>query len=255
MKPIWIVAKNTFLEIIRDRILYGIFVVAVLLIFLSLALGELSFAEKERITTNFGLAAIQLSAMVLSVFLGSTLVFKEIEKKTVMTLLVRPVSRFQFLLGKCFGLLIGQLTVMFLLGLTLMLIYLGLEIPINRMVGVAIFGVFLEATVVLAITIFFGVFATPTMVIAFSMGVFLIGHWLDSLKYFTKKSESVFVREAVNGFVKIFPNFDVFNWRSAVVHGDPVSLFEGVWATTYAAGWFILMLTIATVMFRKRDLN
>ena len=255
MRPIWIVAKNTYMEIIRDRILYGIFVVAVLLIFLSLALGELSFGEQQRITTNFGLAAIQLSAMVLSIFLGSTLVFREIEKKTIMTLLVRPVSRLQFLLGKCAGLLMAQVTVMAVLGCTLVLIYLGLEIPINRMLALAMYGTFLEASVILGITILFGIFATPTMVIAFSLGIFLIGHWLDSLLYFTKKSESDLVRWVADGFTKIFPNFEVFNWRSAVVHEDPIQLAQCLWASTYAFGWFVLTITLATVLFRRRDFN
>src|SRR4051812_6925954 len=105
MHILWVIAKNTFREIIRDRILYGLHIFAILLIGFSLVLGELSFAEQTRISINFGLAGIHLSAITLSIFIGSSLVAKEIEKQTILTLLARPVSRLQFLVGKYLGLI------------------------------------------------------------------------------------------------------------------------------------------------------
>src|ERR1044071_5461067 len=104
MRPIWILAVNTFREVIRDRILYALIVFAILLIGLSLALGQLSFAEQARISANFGMSAIHLCAVALAIFVGSNLVYKEIEKKTIMTILVRPISRLQFIFGKALGL-------------------------------------------------------------------------------------------------------------------------------------------------------
>src|SRR3989344_2748310 len=100
MKIIRIIARNTYREIIRDRILYVLILFALLIIGVSLALGQLSFAEQTRISINFGFSAISLSTVVLAVFAGSTLVFKEIEKRTVLTLLARPITRSQFLIGK-----------------------------------------------------------------------------------------------------------------------------------------------------------
>src|SRR5689334_11892297 len=104
MRPVLIIAINTFREIVRDRILYGILVGAILLILLSLALGQLSFAEQTRIAANFGFTAIHIGAVIVSIFVGSTLVAREIDKKTILTLFVRPISRQQFLFGKCLGL-------------------------------------------------------------------------------------------------------------------------------------------------------
>ena len=76
MKSIWVLAKNTYKEVIRDRILYALLMFAVLLIGLSLALGQLSFAEQARISANFGLSAIHLAAVTLAIFVGSNLVYK-----------------------------------------------------------------------------------------------------------------------------------------------------------------------------------
>src|SRR5436305_70886 len=104
MRAIYVIAVNTFHEIIRDRILYGILVFALLLIGISLALGQLSFAEQSRISANFGFTGIHLAAAILAIFIGSSLVSREIEKRTIMTLLVRPLSRTQFIIGKFLGL-------------------------------------------------------------------------------------------------------------------------------------------------------
>lgn len=252
MKSIWIIATNTFREIIRDRILYGIMVFAVLLIGLSLLLGELSFAEQARITTSFGLTAIQLSAVVLSIFLGSSLVTKEIEKKTIMTLLVRPVTRLQFLLGKALGLVFLQITVMFFLALVLVGIYKFLSFPMKLQFLVALHGVLLEGLVLLGISIFFSIFATPMMVVAFALGVFFIGHWLDSLSYFARKSSAP-MRWMSEGIGRLFPDLEKFNWRQAVVYTDPIDAAAVGWSTLYAVVWFILLVTLASFIFKKRD--
>jgi Cu-processing system permease protein len=253
MRAIWIIAINTFREIIRDRILYGIFVFAVLLIGLSLVLGKLSFAEQARITTSFGLSAIQLSAVVLSIFLGSTLVTREIDKKTIMTLLVRPITRLQFLLGKAMGLLLVQLIVMLALSVVLTFIYTRIRVDIQMQFLVALLGVLLEAFVLLGLALFFSIFSSPAMVVAFTMGFFLIGHWLDSLSYFTKKEVSWVMTMLGQYLPYALPNLEHFNWRSAVIYSDPISSATVGWASLYCLAWFSALIAAATFIFRRRD--
>jgi Cu-processing system permease protein len=139
MRAMMIIASNTFREIIRDRILYGIVVFALLLIGLSLALGGLSFSEEARISANFGFTGIQLSTAVLAIFIGSTLVSRELEKQTILTLLARPITRTQFLLGKLLGLIFVIMTVMAGLALVLALVLMWLKLPIDMSFAVALF--------------------------------------------------------------------------------------------------------------------
>ena len=159
MRSIFVIAQNTFKELIRDRILYGILIFAILLFLMSLVLGQLSFAEQTRIVTDFGFTAIQISASVLAVFIGGTLVKREIEKKTIFTLLARPVNRTQFLLGKLFGLMAVVITSIVLLSFALALILSPMEVYPNAIFFAALYAVILESAVLLAVTIFFGSFA------------------------------------------------------------------------------------------------
>ena len=104
MRSIFSVAANTFKELIRDRILYSLLFFALALVLLSYFLGFLSFAEQERIITNMGLFATNIGCTFLAIFLGSSLVFREIDKQTILTLLSKPLSRSRFIIGKFLGL-------------------------------------------------------------------------------------------------------------------------------------------------------
>ncbi|MCB0342972.1 MAG: ABC transporter permease subunit, partial [Bdellovibrionales bacterium] len=141
MRVVWIIALNTFREIIRDRILYGLVVFALLLIGLSLALGQLSFAEQIRISANFGFTGIHLSAVMLSIFAGGSLVAKEIDKKTILTLLARPISRFQFMLGKSLGLTLVVVSVVTGLALVLAFILMNMGFKLNEGFFLGLFGI------------------------------------------------------------------------------------------------------------------
>ena len=165
------------------------------------------------------------------------------------------MTRIQFLLGKALGLLFLQLTALGALALVLLGIYQTIGVVIEYQVFVALYGVLLEALVLLALALFFSIFATPMMVVAFTLGLFIIGHWLDSLTFFFTRKESVNPMLKALGLVipKIVPNLDRFNWRSAVVYSDAISAKDVLLASGFALGWFIVLISLAGFIFRRRD--
>lgn len=253
MKIILIIAMNTYREIIRDRVLYGLLVFALLLIGMSLALGQLSFAEQARISADFGLSAIHISAVVFSIFVGSTLVYREIDKKTIMTLLVRPISRLQFVLGKCLGLSLVTATSVLCLAAILWAVFLGVGMDVSSLFPLALYGVLLEALLLLGVTIFFSSFASPMMVVSFSIGVFIIGHWISSLDFFAGKSKSEEFRFLAKTLIAICPDLEKFNWRSHVIYKDAITMNEVGYASVYSLSWFLVLILIAVFVFRRRD--
>ncbi len=253
MKSVFVIAQNTFREIIRDRILYGLIIFALLLIAVSLALGQLSFKEQARIAINFGLTGIHLSVVILAIFVGSTIVYREIEKQTILTLLARPITRTQFLIGKYLGLAGVIFAVMSSLSVVLLLITLGIGFEVNSSFVSAIIGVYFEALILLAFSMLFGSFSRPTMSVVFVIGIFLIGHWLDSLSFFAKKSGSqmfIFFSEVT---AKVLPNLELFNWRAAPVLDETVPLSELLAASGYMFGWVLLILATSFIIFRRKD--
>jgi Cu-processing system permease protein len=255
MRSISIIAVNTFREVIRDRILYGIIVFALLLISLSVVLGGLSFTEQAKISADFGFAGIQIGAAILSIFVGSTLVAKEIEKQTILTLLARPITRTQFLIGKFAGLILVILTVMAGLAAVLAGLLISFGLKIDSLFFIALFGVVLESLVLVSITLMFGVVSRPAMTVIFASAMFLIGHWVSSFEGLMKLRSIAADPITVYGskIAKIVPNLETFNWRSAPIYNSPVPSADILFATLYAAGWVIVFLSITSLAFRRRD--
>ncbi len=255
MTAVFVIAHNTFKELIRDRILYGILIFAVLLFFLSLLLGQLSFAEQTRIVSDFGFSAIQISASVLAVFIGGTLVRREIEKKTIFTLLARPVSRTQFLLGKLFGLLSVVVVSVILLAVALAAILSTMEVYPDMYFLVALLGVILESVVLLSMIIFFGSFTSPMLAISCVVGVYLIGHSVESLKFFVTKSESGSFQALGQSLVAISPNLEVFNWKAHFLYQESRAFIDILYSSSYALAWCALFLSVSSLIFNQKDLG
>lgn len=250
---IWVVASNTFREVIRDRVLYGLLIFAVMLVFLSLLLGGLSFAEQAKIITDLGLVAVQLGCGMLAVFVGSSLVFREIERQTILTLLSKPVSRTQFLLGKFLGLALVLVLVDLLISLFLVVVFsmYGQVHWVQFLISEV--GVFLESLLLLSVSIFFGVFCRPTLTAIFTFSVWLIGHAVNDLYFFSQKSQSVLIKWTGTAIARVFPNLNYFDFKEAVVYGDVIAAGDiqralGIWLA-----WFIILLLASTFIFERRD--
>lgn len=253
MKTLWLIARNTNKEIMRDRILFGLIVFAILFISMSVALGQLSYTEQGRISLDFGLAGIQISALLVAVFIGSTLVSKELEKRTIFTLLSHAVTRPEFILGKFLGMVQVLLIILSGLFCVVLGVTLVLNFPFNFEILLALFGVLIEALILLAVTIFFGVFTTPLMAVVFTIGVFLIGHWLSDLMFFATKSESEAFQAGARFIAYTFPDLERFNWKEAASYASPVPMGEIFQASFYGLGWIFVYLCLAIIIFRRKD--
>lgn len=255
MRPVWVLAINTYREVIRDRILYALVLFAILLIGLSLALGQLSFAEQARISANFGMTAIHLCAVALAIFVGSNLVYKEIEKKTIMTILVRPISRLQFIFGKALGLTMVIVTMVFGLAFILGLVFLGLEQPVDERFALVLLGLLAEALVLLGVTLVFSMFTKPLLVVCFSIGVFLIGHWQGSLQYFAQKDPDGPLKSISWMVSHLLPNLERVNWKDLVLYNQPIEFSAKALAFGHALAWFTFCIWVTTLLFMRKDVG
>jgi ABC-type transport system involved in multi-copper enzyme maturation permease subunit len=255
VRAIWVLAKNTYKEVIRDRILYALILFAILLIGISLALGQLSYAEQARISANFVLSAIHLCAVVLAIFVGSNLVYKEIEKKTILTILVRPISRMQFIMGKSLGLTLLIITMVFGLAIILSLVFLGLGMKIDERFAIGLVGLLAESLVLLGFTLVFSMITKPLLVVCFSMGIFLIGHWQNSLAYFAGKANGGAL-QPISWVVRHFlPNLERVNWKDLILYDQPIDLAAKAVDVGYCLAWFAFCLTISAILFKRKDVG
>ncbi len=244
--------QNSLREALRDRLYIAIIFISFVLILLSLILGEMSFAEQERILINFSLAAIHLTAMGMAIFSGSYAVNREIEKYTYSTILVRPVSRGQFLIGKyvgLFGVLIGTI-----FSLCMVLALLVGKVSLIAVLLKIGFGISLEVLTISALSFFLATFLRPVVALFASFGLFILGHWLPDLKYFAEHSDSpafMIFAEVLNWCT---PHLYQMNWRQHVFVQEGVAWSQISLASIHALAWSVLTLYVTLIIFRRKDL-
>lgn len=253
MQLLMVVAGNTFRETIRDKILYNLVLFAVLLIGASVLLGTLTIGEQARIVNDLGLAAINLVAVIIAVFVGIGLVTKEIERRTIYTILARPITRVQFVLGKYMGLgLIVVVNVTIMFGMFLGTIWLtGNAIHVSLFQAVEL--ILVETLLVMAIALFFSTFSSSTLSAILTLGLFVIGHLTSDLKGIAEKSQSQFTEAALTALYYVCPNLEMLNIKGQAASGLLVEAGYQATATAYGLLYAGLLLTGACLIFQRRD--
>src|SRR5881392_835975 len=160
------IASNTFREAVRDRVLYNLIAFALLMSGAAVLIGQISIDIERLVVINLGLTAVSLFGMVIAIFIGIGLVSKEIEKRTLYTVLSRPVQRWEFIVGKFFG-LTGTLvvnTALMGIGVFAALLYVAHKFSSpDGWVLIALYFIILEFVIVTALALFFSSFSSPLL--------------------------------------------------------------------------------------------
>lgn len=251
--PIFIVAKNTYIEMIRDRVLYFVAVFSVLFMAFCFAIGQLSYQEIFRLSVSLGLSGIHLCYIGLTIFLGCSVFYREIERKTIFTLLVRPISRAQYLLGKYLGLTAILFTMLIGFVICFTVIELLLAVPLLPTSYFPFMGFFVESCILLAVTFFFSSFARPFLAITGSVAFFLIGHWVYNLANLITKSKSETFKIAGKAITRGFPDLEMLNWRDHALLKIPVPGPELTYSIAMGCLWAAFFFLGSMLIFRSKD--
>lgn len=252
MSQILAVAVNTFREAVRDKVLHSILFFAAILLFVSLGMEEITIGDQVKVVRGVALGGIALMGGIIAIFLGVGLVYKEIERKTIYTLASKPVPRWRLLLGKYFGLWLTLAAEVALLALLYVLV-VGTKYGMSGGIFLAIGMLMLELTLLCAWATLFSTFAAPTTASAYSLCVYLVGHFADDLKLFGERSEDPAFQAVALALYRVLPNLSVFNIRAEAVHGIAVPTIEIAWASAYGLGYTAAVLAVAILVFEKRD--
>jgi ABC-type transport system involved in multi-copper enzyme maturation permease subunit len=238
-------------------VLYNLIVFALLMSGAAILVGQISIDIERLVVINLGLTAISLFGVVIAIFVGIGLVSKEIEKKTLYTVLTHPVRRWQFIVGKFFG-LAGTLTVntfFMALGVFAALFYVSKHF--QRSDGgilIALYFIILQFLIVTALALFFSSFSSPLLSAVFAFSLFVIGSFAEDLRGFAGMAEGA-TRWLATGAAYLVPNLSALNIVSAVAHEQPVSGQLILFNTGYALVYVGMALCGAILIFERRDLK
>jgi ABC-type transport system involved in multi-copper enzyme maturation permease subunit len=252
----WI-AFNTFREAVRDRVLYNLIAFALIMTAAAVLVGQISIQIERIVVVNLGLTAISIFGIIIAIFIGVGLVAKEIERRTLYTVLSRPVRRWEFLVGKFLG-LAGTLVVntfFMALGLFAALFYVAHQYTRGDLgLLVALYFIVLQFFLMTALALLFSSFSTPIMSSVFAFAVFVIGTFADELHSVAQMLPGV-SKALVNGFAYLVPNFSALNVISRVAHNDPIPLSLIGLNTLYALLYSAAAISVAALIFDRRNLK
>src|SRR5215831_5122108 len=252
-----LIASHTFREAVRDRVLYNLVVFAAIMCAAAVLIGEVSIAVEKLMVINLGLASISLLGVIIAVLAGIGLVSKEIEKRTLYTLLSRPVRRWEFILGKYLG-LVGTLavnTVLMGIGLFAAIAYVsrGLH-PVDWWVLAALYFIILQVLIVCSLSILFSTFSSTLLSSLFSFALFLVGSLHRDLTAIAQAAHGL-QSWLVMAATYVVPNISTLNIATSVAHGQPVARALIVYNTLYSIGYVATAVSAAVLIFERRDLK
>ncbi|HEY1936578.1 MAG TPA: ABC transporter permease [Candidatus Angelobacter sp.] len=251
------ITLNTFREAIRDRILYNLVLFVLFLLASAPLFSQISIGLEKQMLVNVGLSSISLFGVIIAIFIGIGLVSKEIEKKTLYTILSRPVRRWEFIAGKYFGLLLtlavnaALMTVGFY-GALLIFIH-GLK-RADAMLLVAVYFILLQFMMMVALTLLFSTFSSPIFSAIFAFALFVIGTFGEDLKNFAAISQGA-MKWLAMATAYIVPNFASLNVISRVVHEQNVGGNLIIFNTLYALLYSVAITAAAVLIFERRNLK
>jgi Cu-processing system permease protein len=256
---IWAIALNTFREAARIRVLYGIIVLVVGVNLLAIVLGQMSIHEEARVARDIGLAGISLFGSLTAIFLGVFLLYTEVQRRTIHAIVSKPIERWEFVVGKYFGMVVVLtiLVALFALAMAAMLTVQG--VGISSAVVKAIVLVWFEVLTVAAIAIFFSSFSTPFLSGIFSLAMWALGRVTPDIEAAIEHG-TPWIRAVAKIALEIVPDIHLFSPSGRIVEGAIVSVnadfitwgYVGL-ASLHGLGWIVGLLALACLLFQRRD--
>ena len=256
---IWAIALNTFREAVRIRVLYGILVLVVGVNLMTLVLGQMVATEQARVTRDVGLAGISLFGSLTAIFLGVFLLYTEVQRRTIHSIVSKPIERWEFVVGKYLGmaLVLSVLVAVFSVAMVLMLAGQGIEL--SGAIPKAIVLAWFEVLTVAAIAIFFSSFSTPFLSGIFALALWGIGRVTPDIEA-AARDASPAISWTAKITLQIVPDLHLFSVSGRVIEGAHVSVhadfvswgYVGL-ATLHGLAWIVGLLAASALLFHRRD--
>ncbi len=245
---------NTFREAIRDKILYNLVFFALLIMGISVILGKLTLGERLKIIQDVSLASMSIFGLLIAIFVGIGLVYKEIQRRTIYTLLAKPISRSQFLVGKYLGLVLTIAVNVAVMTVALFtLLWFFSENGVNWGLWKAIFLIMIELLVITAVAVFFSTFSTPTLSAMCTLGIYIIGRFNSDLMFFANRAENPVLKYLVLILHYLLPNLEQFDIKGQVVYQMPIAAEHIVRSTIHGLVYMAFLILAGMLIFQRRD--
>lgn len=248
------IAKNTFKETMRDRILLAALALVLLIIGFSLYIGLISVDQDVRMIVDFSLSAIYILQIFVAIFIGSMLIYKEIERKTFFLIIPKPIKIESIILGKCLGLTATTVAVTLLSTVALCgVLFFKDSTQFIVPILVSLFFSTLESVILILLSMLFSSVTSPILSAVFTVGFFLIGHSAEIFRTFMIETTSPIKLHILQLAYYFLPNLEKFNLRNDVIYLKTPTLHVIVLTILYALSYSLIIFFLTRINLKKRE--
>lgn len=247
------IAQNTFRESIRDKVLYVLLFFAAVTIFGSKALGWISIGQDIKIVKDIALGATSIFGILIAIFVGTSLIYKEIDKRTLYTILSQPMHRYEFVVGKYLGLMALLAVVTAIMAAVSSVYILLLGGSLTTTYFLAILLIYWKLMLITAFAILLSAMTSPILgaIIVFSVAVF--GHATEVFRDLPPQFDGTFAKSVLEAAYYVIPNLSNFDIAREAANDVAVSGAYVVWAMSYGLMYTIMLLILAALAFQEKD--
>lgn len=255
MKNTLVVAKFTFLEVYRSKLMISLVFISIGVVGVSLVATEFAYGAAAKVALDFGLGITSIVNLIIAIMIGANLISKEIEQRTLYMIISRPISRVSFLIGKIMGLSSVLLINSLLLGILTILLYMFHRGEVSTLFFWTIAFSFFESFIVLLFAVLFSLITNTTLSIIYTILVFVIGHALNETSQiiFTKISPLFSSLVSISNF--ILPNFYRINLKEYLIYKQTLE-FEYLLRTQFYILFYIIsLISLVVFLFKNKNLD
>lgn len=255
MRTMGLIAAQTFKEIYKSKVLLNVIILGVIIAFAIFVASEMTFGAAARVSLDVGLGVLSLSSVGIAIFMGATLIDKEIKTRTLYMVVSRPVSRGSFYFGKMFGLtgiLFVNILLLFIFVLTL---YFFVGGSYHYLIPWSVFFIFLESMVVMFAVVFFSLLSNTILTTLFSLTMYIAGHAIESVRETSLFQEEEGLSLFVNLYSKYMPNFSKFNIKNYVLYDGKLSNSYLISSLGYGVLWILIFAILSKYIIERKDFS
>lgn len=253
MVKIFAIFLNTFRELVRQRIFLIIVIFGFAMLFISFLLYPLSVGVQSKIIRDFGISAVTFFNTVLVIISGSTLIHKEIDKRTIYLIVSTPINRRSFIIGKFLGLFLVVFINLIAMEFFHQILIYFTDKKFDLSMFVILYPFLFEISIIISILILFSTFTSSIFASFMGFAFYVIGHLIESLKLFAEITKLKFLKFFSYIIYYVLPNLEHFNIKSKVIYGEFPERSYFLFSSAYGLIYVILLLYISIIIFEKKE--
>jgi ABC-type transport system involved in multi-copper enzyme maturation permease subunit len=249
------VSSYTLKELLKSKLLYYVFLLSIFLAIITYVASEFTFATPGRVALDVGIGLISLVSNGIAIFLGVSLIAKEIDQRTIYMILTRPISRPSFLVGRILGMLFFLILVHLILGISTLCIYFYFDGQFSILINWVFLFNYFESIILLLVVILFSLIANSTISVVNTFIILVSGHVLSDTKILTFVQYNSSLKKFLDVMSYILPNFYKMNLKGFLLYDKQIEFSYNLNLTCYVIGYSVFLLALSSIIFSRKNLD